>query len=88
MLIREDAKQTQRTPSADAENEAAETKAVVTLVPLYVVGRKELPEFTAPPESPVAKLLRTGTLLEHVGKRRTLRLWMSGDAGVVLSIKW
>jgi hypothetical protein len=86
-LVREDAKQTLPAPSA-ARNEAADTKEVVTLAPLYVVGRKDLPGFTSPPESPVAKILRTGKILEHVGKTRTLRLWMSGDAGVVLSLKW
>lgn len=69
-----------------AENPPA-TDGVVVLEALIVQEDKQLPEFMAPRESGLAKLLRTGTIKQHVGKKTTVRLWSSGDAGIVVSFR-
>lgn len=88
-LIREDAAKANTAKQPAAPNPSSETPTDVVVLERYDVrGDKVLPNFTAPPETPVAKVLRTGTIMQHVGKKRTIRFWTSGDAGLVLSIRW
>lgn len=87
VLIRADGKKA-ASAQEEVRKESSGREPVVVLTPVYVVEGKKLPELKTPRESPVAKVLRTGTIFEHVGKKKTIRLWASGDAGVVLSMKW
>jgi hypothetical protein len=89
LLVREDAQKKTATSKVHSEDSRAEdAENIVLLEPMIVIGEKRTPEFTAPRETAVAKVLRTGTIVQHVGKQTTVRLWTSGDAGVVLSFKW
>ena len=86
-LVREDAEKRSSPESENSTDIQPETDGVVVLERLIVQDDKQLPEFTASRETELAKLLRTGTIKQHVGKKTTVRLWSSGDAGIVLSFR-
>ena len=60
----------------------------VTAMEPFVVTIDKLPQFQNPPEDPVQKFFRTGTLAQQVGRRVTTKLWMKGDKGVMMSFSW
>jgi hypothetical protein len=86
-LIREDAEKVapQSDNATDSDLPDTVPEGVLRLDPLIVMSDKEIPDFTPPRESSMAKFFRTGTISKHVGKKTTTRLWSSGDAGVVLT---
>ena len=86
-LVREDVEKRSFPRSETTVDMPPETDGVIVLERLIVQDQKPLPEFTAPRETELAKLLRTGTIKQYVGKRTTVRLWSSGDAGIVLSFR-
>jgi hypothetical protein len=95
-LIRQDAEK-QRAAAAVAEKSSRATAervgeplegGVVLLEAFDVQGERELPNFTAPPETKPAKFFRTGNFAQHVGKKVTTRFWASGNAGLVWSLRW
>lgn len=86
-LVREDIEKRSSPQSEKTVDILPEAEGVVVLERLIVQDQKPLPEFTAPRETELAKLLRTGTIKQYVGKRTTVRLWSSGDAGIVLSFR-
>ena len=86
-LVREDLEKRGSSEKAEPLEIRPENNDVVVLEALIVQEEKHLPEFAAPRESGLAKLLRTGTIKQHVGKKTTVRLWSSGDAGIVLSFR-
>jgi hypothetical protein len=88
MLVREDVQKDSAAQPTDAKEASHDPADVVVLERLIVHDEKKMPVFTAPRENPVAKVLRTGTIAQHVGKKTTVRLWTSGDAGIVLSFRW
>ena len=89
LLVREDAAKNAATQRASAaEMNFPEEGNIVVLELLTVTGEKRTPEFTAPRETRVAKVLRTGTIMQRAGKKTTMRLWASGDAGIVFTINW
>jgi hypothetical protein len=87
LLIRADAQQNRSSPNREDPAESREADSVVLLDPLIVTEAKKLPDLAVPRENRVRKLLRTGTIRQHIGKRTTVRLWSSGDAGIVLSFR-
>jgi hypothetical protein len=76
-----------RAPHSEETGEGTDTGDIIRLRPMIVTGDKPLPEFSAPSEDVVSKLLRTGTIRQHIGKKTTIRLWTSGNAGLVLSFR-
>lgn len=97
-LIREDA-QKRSVAAVGAAAQPAESKSpehvgeqpeggFVLLEAFDVQGERELPNFTAPPETKVATFFRTGNFAQHIGKKVTTRFWTSGDAGLVWSLRW
>lgn len=86
-LVREDVEKRSSPRTESVADIPSDTDGVVVLERLIVQDEKPLPEFTAPRETELAKLLRTGTIKQHVGERTTVRLWSSGDAGIVLSFR-
>lgn len=94
-LVREDIRKSSVIRSTDAEEVAVDRgeKAAdvdpddVVMLERLVVQDEKIRMLIAPRESPLAKILRTGTIKQHVGKKITTRLWTSGDAGIVLSFR-
>jgi hypothetical protein len=58
---------------------------MVSLEPMVVVTQKS-PDFTPPRETSAERFFRTGTMIQHVGRKVTTRFWMKGDRGIMLSL--
>lgn len=86
LLIADAAKaQSQKTkPPAD---DAGANEGVLMLAPLTVKGLRE-PRVTPFQETWVEHFFRTGTIVQHVGRKATTRLWMKGDRGLMLSFNF
>lgn len=89
-LIRQDAERVRQREEGRAKEQPAASESGVVVMKPYIVSTEKLPELPppAPPENGVQKMLRTGTIAEHIGPTFTRRLWAQGNKGVMLSFCW
>jgi hypothetical protein len=87
-LIREDAAKSLVSREPKPPELAGETSPDVVVLAPVVVTVPKLLALPAGREPAIDKFFRTGTIIQHVGKKVTSRLWLSGVSGIRLSFSW
>jgi hypothetical protein len=88
VLIRADAAKNPVPRKPKQPELAVETSPDVVVLAPVVVTVPKLPALSTRREPVIDKFIRTGIIIQHVGKKVTSRLWFSSASGIMLSFSW
>ena len=72
-------------PAPDLKTESLEIRDDLLVLDPVIVREKRTSSLSRPPETAAEEFYRTGTILEHVGRKVTTRFWFSSGKGIMLS---